>query len=328
MPTVLIGPGTLRGKPGSFRAILRSGGFDELIDPEGDHTLTEDELRRFLPRADALIAGGEILSAELMDRSPRLRAIARTGVGYDSIDVEAATARKIPVMIAPGTNQESVAEQTFALLLALTRDIVNNDRIIKSGSWSRVLVTPIRGKTLGLVGLGRIGRAVASRAIAFGMRVVAFDPVADVAFDAKHGIERVGFEELLTVSDVVSLHLPLTPATRGLFDRKVFDLMRPGAILLNTSRGGLVVEVDLCVALASGKLAGAGLDVLNNEPPEPDNRLLALSNVVLSPHLGGIDTKSMADMADLAARCIVDLKEGRWPVGCVVNEGIREGWNW
>jgi phosphoglycerate dehydrogenase-like enzyme len=328
MPTVLIGPGTLRGKPGSFRTILQAGGFDEFLDPPGDHTLTASELRELLPRADALVAGGESITADLMDRSPRLRAIARTGVGYDAIDIEAATARKIPVMIVPGTNQESVAEQTFALLLALTRDIVNNDRVIKSGSWSRVLVMPIRGQTLGLVGLGRIGRAAAARAVAFRMRVVAFDPVADTAFDEQVGIQRVSFEELLTVSDIVSLHLPLTPVTRGLFNRDVFARMRPGSILLNTSRGGLVVEADLYEALTSGKLFGAGLDVLNQEPPDPGNPLLTLSNVVLSPHLGGIDTKGMADMADLAAQCIVDVKQGGWPTGCIVNDEIREGWAW
>ena len=299
-----------------------------MIDLEGDHTLTDAELREVLPKCDAMMAGGEPVSAALLAISPKLRAIARTGVGYDAIDVAAASAHQIPVVITPGTNQESVAEQTFALLLAFTRDIVNNDKLIKSGGWSRLLVMPIRGKTIGLVGLGRIGRAVASRAVAFGMRVVAFDPVADAAFATKLGIERVGFEELLAVSDIVSLHLPLLPATRGLFNAGVFAKMRPGSILLNTSRGGLVVEADLFEALKSGHLAGAGLDVLNHEPPEPDNPLLTLPNVVVSPHIAGIDTKAMADMADLAARCIVNLKHGRWPTGCVVNEEIRPGWSW
>jgi phosphoglycerate dehydrogenase-like enzyme len=260
--------------------------------------------------------------------APKLRAIARTGVGYDAVDVAAATARKIPVIITPGTNQESVAEQAFALLLAVTRRIAANDALIRAGGWSRTLAMPIRGKTLGLVGLGRIGRAMASRGLAFGMNVVAYDPIADPATDARLGVTRVDFDELLAQADVVSLHLPLAPQTKGLINRETLSRMRPGSILLNTSRGGLVVEADLYQSLTLGHLAGAGLDVLNSEPPEPGNRLLTLSNVVISPHLGGIDTKSMADMAELAASCIATLKAGQWPTGCVVNHELETGWTW
>ncbi len=328
MPTVLIAPASLRGKDGPFRQILKAAGFDAFIDPDGEETMTEAELRASLPSCDAMVAGGEIISAELLDLCPKLRAISRTGVGYDAIDVRACTERKIPVTIAPGTNQESVAEHTFALLLALARNIVGNDNTIKAGGWNRTLVAPLRGKTLGLVGMGRIGRAVTTRAIAFGMRVVAFDPLSDAEFDAKHGVTRLSLADLLAESDVVSLHLPLGPETKGLFDGTIFAQMRPGAILLNTARGGLVVETDLYDALTSGHLGGAGLDVLNHEPPEPGNRLLTLPNVVLSPHMGGIDTKSMADMADMASACIAALKQGQWPTGCVVNEQLREGWAW
>jgi D-3-phosphoglycerate dehydrogenase / 2-oxoglutarate reductase len=328
MPTVLLAPGPLRGKPGPFREILLTAGFDDLIEYEGDGTLTEAQLVESLPRADAMLAGGERLTAELLDLAPKLRAIARTGVGYDAIDIAAATARRIPVIITPGTNQESVAEQTLALLLALTRSIVKNDVSIRAGGWSRELVQPIRGKTLGLVGLGRIGRAVAARAVAFGMRIVAFDPMPDPEYDARQSVTRLGFKELLAASDVVSLHLPLSPESRGVINRETLALMRPGSILINTARGGLVVEADLYESLTSGHLAGAGLDVLNFEPPEPGNPLLTLPNVVVSPHIAGIDTKGRADMAELAAGCIVALKQGRWPSGCVVNDELREGWSW
>jgi D-3-phosphoglycerate dehydrogenase len=328
MPTVLIGPGPLRGQPGPFRDILKAAGFDDFIEFSGDSTLTEAELRESLPQSDAMLAGGERLTAELLDLAPKLRAIARTGVGYDAIDITAATSRRIPVVITPGTNQESVAEHTFALLLALTRNIVDNDRLIKSGGWNRALVRPIRGQTMGLLGLGRIGRAVALRALAFGMRVVAFDPVADPEFDARHGITRRGLDEVIAEADVVSLHLPLMPSTKDLINRGTLGRMKPGAILLNTSRGGLVNEDDLYESLASGQLAGAGLDVLVSEPPEPGNRLLGLRNVVVSPHLGGIDTKAMADMAELASSCISALRQGRWPAGCVVNDELAPGWSW
>jgi phosphoglycerate dehydrogenase-like enzyme len=328
MPTVLIGPGPLRNQPGPFREILTTAGF-RCIDPPGDHTLSEVEVRAALPDCDAFIAGGEQVTAELIALAPRLRAIARTGVGYDAVDVAAATARKIPVVITPGTNQESVAEHAFALLLALTRNVVNNCETIRAGGWDRTMVQPLRGKTLGLVGLGRIGRAMATRALAFGMRVVAFDPIAaDTDFEARHSIRRLRFHELLAAADVVSLHSPLTGETKGMINRATLAMMRPGSYLINTARGGLVVESDLAESLSSGHLAGAGLDVLNAEPPEPGNPLVRLPSVVLSPHMGGLDVKSMADMAELVARCIVALREGKWPAGCVVNHGLEAGWKW
>ncbi|MFO0952233.1 MAG: phosphoglycerate dehydrogenase [Isosphaeraceae bacterium] len=329
MPTVLIAPGPLRGKPGRFREILQAAGFDEFIEYPGDGTLNEAQLRESLPRCEAMLAGGELLSAEILDLAPHLRAIARTGVGYDAVDIAAATARKIPVIITPGTNQESVAEHTLGLLLAVTRNLVVNDNLVKSGGWTRALIQPVRGRTLGLVGLGRIGRAVAVRASAFGMKIIAFDPLgADTEFDTRHGIGRRTFDELLAESDVVSLHLPLSPATRAIINRETLAKMKPGSILVNTSRGGLVNEADLYASLVSGHLFGAGLDVLVDEPPDPKNPLLTLSNVVISPHLGGIDTKSMADMADLASSCVAMLRRGEWPAGCVVNDELSHGWKW
>jgi len=327
MPRVLIGPYLLRNQPGRFRQILTDAGF-EPVDPVGDHALTTEQLRPHLPEIDALLAGGERMTRELFAIAPRLRAIARTGVGYDLIDLAAASAHQVAVTITPGTNQESVAEQTMALLLALTRRIVYNDRVIHSGGWDRALVTPIRGMTLGLIGMGRIGRAVALRALAFRMRVVAFDTVLHAEFDERHGIDRLPLTELLTSSDVVSLHLPLTDATGGMVNREFLAKMRPGSYLLNTSRGGLIVETDLRDALVSGRLAGAGLDVLGHEPPEPGNPILGLPNVIVSPHIAGTDTKSMRDMAELAATTIVELHQNRWPVDCVVNSELREGWRW
>ena len=327
MPNVLITPAPLRRQPGTFRDLLLAAGFKP-IDAEGQNTLTTPELLRFLPEADAMLAGSELLDASALDQAPRLRVIARTGVGYDAVDVAAATARKIPLTITPGTNHESVAEQAFALILGFCRRIALNDAIIRRGGWDRTTVEPVRGKTLGLVGLGRIGRAMVPRALAFGLRVVAFDPVGDAETDRRLGVERASLEDLLAASDIVSLHMPLVPATRGLFNRDAFARMRPGAFLINTSRGGLVVESDLYEALRSGHLGGAGLDVLDPEPPDSSNPLLSLPNVVISPHMGGVDARSMADMAEKAAQCVVDLYEGRWPAECVVNGELEQGWKW
>jgi len=327
MPTVLIGPSPIRHRPGHFRELLAAAGF-AAIEPPGNGPLTPADLLAALPAADALIAGGEPVPASVIAACPKLRVIARTGVGYDAVDVAAATARGIVVAITPGTNHESVAEQAFALLLALAKETISRDGSTRAGGWDRMPVRPLRGTTLGLVGLGRIGRAMATRAVAFGMAVIAFDPATDADFDASHGIRRAGLDDLQAAADVVSLHLPLTPETRGLFDRLAFARMKPGSILINTARGGLVVEDDLHAALVSGHLAGAGLDVFESEPPRPANPLLSLPNVVVSPHLAGADARAMADMADLAVQCVIDLHSGRWPEGCVVNEGLREGWEW
>lgn len=327
MPSVLVGPYLLRGKDGGFRRILSEAGF-EIIDPVGDHALTADQLRPHLPDLGALLAGGERMTPAMFDLAPKLRVVARTGVGYDLIDVPAATARQVAVSITPGTNQGSVAEQTLALILALARRIVANDRVIHSGGWDRELVAPVRGKTLGLIGMGRIGKATAIRARAFEMRVVAFDQLADLEFDAQYQITRLTLDELVAESDYVSLHLPLTPSSRGMVNSAFLERMKPGSYLVNTARGGLVVEADLASALQSGRLAGAGLDVLEHEPPRPECPLLGLPNVVLSPHIAGTDLESMNAMAELAARTIVDLYQNRWPGECIVNPEVGREWRW
>ncbi len=323
MPTALIGSGPLRNQPGLFREILVKAGF-ETIDPPGADALTEAQMREFLPQSDAIVAGGEPISPDCLALCSRLRVIARTGVGYDAVDLESANKNAIAVTITPGTNQDSVAEQAFALMLGVFRQVAINDRLIRAGGWDRTLVAPARGKVLGLVGLGRIGRAMIPKALAFGMQVVGFDPVDSTT----ENVRRVSLDELLAVSDVVSLHLPLTPSTRGVFNRSLFAKMKPGSYLINTARGGVLNEADLAEALTSGHLAGAGLDVLEQEPPTLPHALIGLPNVVISPHIAGIDTKSMDDMATMAAQTIVDLKNGLWPSECVVNPEIQPRWRW
>lgn len=327
MPTVLIGPSHLRNQPGRFRSILEEAGF-QVLDPDAGPVVQAEILRDLLPGTDALLCGGEVMSPDMFALAPRLRVVARVGVGYDLVDLDAASAHKVPVTITPGTNQGSVAEQTFALLLALSRNVVANDANTKRGAWVRPLPRPLRGSTLGLVGMGRIGKAVASRASAFEMRIIACDALRDDEFDRRYGVERVSFDRVLEESDALSLHCPLTPETRGLMNRSTFARMKPGSYLINTARGGLVAEEDLYEALIAGHLGGAGLDVLDPEPPDPSNPLLSLPNVVFSPHIGGIDTKGMDDMATMAAETIVDLYRGRWHDDRVVNREIASGWKW
>ena len=327
MSKVLISAGPLRNNPGRFRDLLHQAGL-ETIDPPGDYQLTSQDLDSLLPGVSAVVAGMEPYTNDLFLRCPQLRVIARTGVGYDAVDVQAATRHGIVATITPGTNQESVAEQAFALMLGVSRRVALNDRIFRIGGWDRTLVIPLRGKTLGLFGLGRIGKAMVPRARAFGMDVIAADPFTSSADAQKLGVQLVDFETLIARCDVLSLHCPLTPETRGLFSTAVFDRMKPGALFINTARGGVVNEADLHQALQRGHLAGAGLDVLEPEPPSADNPLIQLDNVVISPHISGIDTKAMADMAEKAVDCIIQLKAGDWPEDCVINQDVRPGWKW
>jgi len=317
---VLIAPGVLRGRPGAFRELLTAQGYT-LVEPPGGDVLPEAELIPWLGAVDAILAGAEAYPDHVLAHAGRARILARVGVGYDNVDVAAATARALPVTITPGTNHEAVAEHALALLLALTRLVVRDDRRIRQGQWVRSIVTPVRGTTLGLVGLGRIGQALVPRARGLAMRVIAHDPMPEVVEVARRlDVPLVSLDELLATADVVSLHAPITPETVHLINRERLALMKPTSYLINTSRGRLVDEVALLDALTSGRLAGAGLDVLEEEPPPADHPFFALDNVVLTPHTAGVDCRSLDDMAELAARCIVARLTGQpIPPGCLLN---------
>jgi phosphoglycerate dehydrogenase-like enzyme len=330
MPVVLITPEEMLHKQTSFVELLREAGFEiEYPDDPGfaRGLCSEDETVRQLSVCEAIIAGGEHFTEKVLAALPRLRVIARAGVGYDRVDLAAATVCGIPVTITPTANFDAVAEQAIALLLAIAKSIVVNDRRARDG-WERRMTRPVRGSTLGLFGLGRIGRAVAIRALGLSMRVLACEPQPDRQFVEEQGIELVDFDRLLGESDYLSIHCPLNQETEGMFDRNVFARMKPGAALINTARGPIVAEVDLIEALRSGRLHAAGLDVVEQEPPAADNPLLQLDNVVLSPHIGGEDTLSSEKMGIEAATCIIELKRGHWPQGAVLNNELQQDWTW
>lgn len=301
--------------------MLLDAGFVPVDPPphENSGELSPACVADLLPGCDGMIAGSERLDGSLFATCPNLKVIARTGVGYDAVDVSAARERGIAVTITPGVNQESVAEQAFGLLLGLTRRIVVNSIDIAAGGWNRTMPIPIRGKTLGLIGLGRIGQAMIPRARAFGMTVIGYDPAAAPGV-ANSGVRIVSLDEVMTASDVISLHVPMTPVTRHLVRAETIARMKPGVIILNTARGGLIREPDMIEALRSGQIGGACLDVTDPEPPPADNPLRRMPNVIVSPHLGGIDTMSMDDMATMAALCIVETLQGRVPAECLVPE--------
>ncbi len=326
MPKVLIAPMTLTKVQGPFRQALLDAGF-ELVPSRVDQQMVEDELLAALDGIDAALAGSEPYSARVIAARPQLRVIARVGVGYDAVDVPAATAHGIVVTTTPGANHDSVAEHTFTLLLGLSREIVSQHLGVKCGGWPRKTTLPLRGASLGIAGLGRIGKAVALRGEAFGMKLLAYDPYPDHAFASAHGITLMPFERLLAEADFLSLHLPVTAETHHLINRETLKRMKPTAFLVNTARGALINEADLFEALRGGRLAGAGLDVFEQEPPGK-SPLFDLDNVLLTPHGAGTDRKSRDDMALSAAQAIVSLSRGEWPAEKIVNPGVRSAFRW
>src|SRR5262249_17890908 len=236
MPKVLITPATLAGVKAPYLQLLDQAGFETAFPPRAEQ-LIEAEISELLAGVDATLAGSEPYTRRVVQSHPRLRVIARAGVGFDAVDVQAATDHGIVVTIAPGTNQDAVAEHTFAVILALAKNLIAQHSGTRHGTWPRGANLPLRGRTLGLVGLGRIGKAVALRAVSFQMPLLAYEPMPDRAFCEKFGVTLVPLETLLAQSDYVSLHLPLTPESRNLINRKTLALMRPTAFLVNTARG-------------------------------------------------------------------------------------------
>jgi D-3-phosphoglycerate dehydrogenase len=274
---------------------------------------TKETLNAEIVEADALIVRSATkVTAELLGLAPKLRAVGRAGVGVDNIDLEAATKRGVLVMSTPGGNSVSVAEHTFALLLSLARRVPQLDKAIHEGRWekSSAAGTEVRGKTLGLIGLGRIGSEVAVRAEAFDMRVLAYDPYISEAAAREVSVDLVPLEKLLEESDFVSLHTALSPATQNLINAATIEKMKTGARIINAARGELIDEAALAAALKSGKLAGAALDVFAEEPPK-NSPLVGLSNVIATPHVAGSTTEAQEEVGTQVAVQVKDyLAEG------------------
>ena len=285
---------------------LRAAGFTV----EKRAGLRADELRAIIAGYDGLIVRSETkVTAEVLDAAVRLRAIGRAGVGVDNIDVAAATQRGVVVMNAPDGNTMTTAEHTMALLLALARRVPQGQASLKAGRWERkrFVGVELRGKTLGVVGLGRIGRVVASRAVGFEMKVVAYDPFVAPEQVREQGIELAPLEEVCARADFITVHSPLTPETRGLIGEREFARMKPGVRVINCARGGLVDERALFEAIREGRVAGAALDVFEEEPPPADHPLLSLEEVVVTPHLGASTKEAQEGVAVIVAEQMRDF---------------------
>jgi phosphoglycerate dehydrogenase-like enzyme len=323
--TVLICPKVLDHTPGEHFDVLVGAGLSVRYAKPMKDLLSAEELSANLDRVEAVIAGSEPYTAEILARFPSLRVISRVGVGYDSVDVEAATKHGVAVAITPGANHDSVAELAFALILAHFKRLLPSQEMILKGGFDRRMTRPLRGQTLGLVGYGRIGQAVARIAQAFQVRVIYHDPLAHPP--ANDPSERVSMDELWKQSDIISLHAPLTEATKHLVRKETIAKMKTGVVIINTARGALVNEADLAEGLKGGRIGGAGLDVFEREPPT-DSPILTAPRVVLTPHVGGIDEEGVRQMGVMACRSVVDLYQGRFPVERIVNAADLPGWTW
>ena len=291
--------------PECLEVIRSEPGFEVVYEPDASPT----RLGELLATCNALIVrSGTQVTAEMMDQAPNLKVVARAGVGVDNIDVDAATRRGILVMNAPEGNTVAAAEHTIALLFSVVRHIPAADRALREGRWERssFVGTQLTGKILGLIGLGKVGREVALRARGLCMDVVAFDPVVTADQASKYEVALLTLEQVIARSDVLSVHVPLTERTRGLLSDAEFAAMKPGAIVLNCSRGGVVDEAALSRALNSGHLRGAGLDVFSQEPPLPEALAsLAGPRTVLTPHLGASTREAQELVGELTARQVV-----------------------
>ncbi|HHB90326.1 MAG TPA: phosphoglycerate dehydrogenase [Anaerolineae bacterium] len=291
-------------------ALLREAGLH--VDVRTD--LSPAQLIQTIPDYDALIIrSGTQVTADVIRAGQKLKVIARAGVGVDNIDIPAATEAGIIVANAPTGNVAAAAEHTIALLFALARHVAEAHRSMREGAWDRkaFMGVEIANKTLGLVGLGRVAGHVCRRAVGLGMNVLAYDPYVSQEYAQNMGAELVSLDDLLARSDFISLHLPLNEATRGLINAETLAKVKPGARLINTSRGGVIDERALLAALDSGQLAGAALDVFTQEPLPPDSPLRTHPRVVLTPHIGGSTTEAQFQVALDAAQQVIDVLHDR-----------------
>jgi D-3-phosphoglycerate dehydrogenase len=289
---------------------------------------SEEEFITAARDADAILAKGRQFTKRIIDNLDQCKVIALGSVGADSVDVMAATARGIPVTNVPDTFIEEVADHALMLILATFRRLTTMDRFVRDGRWreGRPLLSQfprLMGQTLGLISFGHVARAVTVRARAFGLRLLAYDPYIEELVITQYGVEPVGLTELLQRSDIVSMHAPATPDAYHLLTEEHFRLMKPEALFINTGRGPTVDEAALIKALQEGWITAAGLDVFEQEPPDPNNPLLRMDNVILTPHVASASARMDPERRRRVGQEIALVLTGRWPRSCV-NPSVLE----
>ena len=306
---ILLTTTSYQDTPGPHHELLESQGW-EIVRERGP--LPEAKMLDLAGEFDAFLCGDDaITDAVIHKSSPRLKVISKYGIGLDKIDVAYATEQRLPILFTPGVNHTTVAEHAFGLLLCLSKHLVEVAHAASEGEWKRVTGHEIWGKTMGIVGLGRIGKEVAVRAKAFGMPVIAYDVYWDEEFAAEHGVERKEtMDEVLINADVISLHCFLSDETRGLINADKIAEMKDGAIVLNTARGELVDTAAVVEALKAGHLGGYGTDVLDEEPPPANHPLLSCPNTVVTSHIGSRTYESVERQAMKATTNLVNFLSG------------------
>ena len=275
--------------------------------------LSSSQLQELLPAVDGMIAGLDEIDSAALSSAPKLKIVARYGVGYNNVDLEAARLHQIIVTNTPGANAKSVAELTIALILNLLRPVIPAVEKTREGEWPRFKGISLQGKTVGLVGCGAIGKETARKLAGFDCEILAHDIIEDKIFASKQDVQYVTIEELLPKSDLVSLHLPGIPETKGLVNKDFLSRMKPGSYLVNTARGELIDESALISALRSGHLHGAALDVFQQEPPESDNPLLKMDQVIVTPHMGAHSDSATNAMGWMALGECLAVLQGQNP---------------
>jgi len=276
-------------------------------------SLSSQQVAALLPGVDGYIAGLDEIDREALKTADSLKAIVRYGVGFDKVDLVAAREKGIIVSNTPGANASSVAELAIGLMLMLARQIPRASEAIKGGEWPRLTGASLEGKTIGIVGLGAVGKQVARRLANFDCQVIAYDPLADLEFSKQYNINLVDLETLKTRSDFISLHCPVLPETREMVDEVFIQSLKKGAYLVNTARGELIVESALIKGLASGHIAGEALDAFEKEPPDPDNPLLSFPQVICTPHLGALTDGATENMGKMAVEECLRILRGEKP---------------
>jgi D-3-phosphoglycerate dehydrogenase len=306
---ILVTPASFRqGAAGSVMERLRSFAGELVFNPKGK-PLTEDELIVMLEGCDGCIAGLDPYNKKVIESAGQLKVISRYGTGVDNVDIAAAQAKGITVCRTPGVNSQAVAELAITLLLCLVRQVPMLDRKTREGYWVRSVGIELHKKTLGILGLGAVGKKTARLASGFSMRTLACDPGIDIDFARANGIHPVDFDTLLRESDFLSLHLPLKADTRHIISAEAMRRMKKGAIIINTARGGLIDEAAACELIKSGHLDGLGLDVYEEEPPQ-NSPLFGLENVVFTPHTAAHTVEATAGMAALSVENLINALEG------------------
>jgi D-3-phosphoglycerate dehydrogenase len=308
---VLITPRSFEHIKDKFLELLKDAEIEVVMNPYG-RVIKEDEMVELVKDMDGIIVGIDPITKRVIYNASKLKVISKYGVGVDNIDLESAKERNIVVTNTPNANSNAVAELTVGLIISVLRNIPLSDRRVREKKWDRFIGYELYGKTLGVIGTGSIGKRVIKLLRGFDLNILCYDKFPDYEWAEKENVKYVNFDELLKRSDIITIHIPLTEETRHLISERELSLMKKTAIIINTSRGGIINERDLYKFLKEGKIYGAGLDVLEDEPPQ-NSPLIELDNVVITSHIGAHTQESIENMAFIAIDNLISVLKGKEP---------------